>query len=171
MYDRLETLERRLARVERQNRRAVTVALVIAVGAVTLASTGNIPDRAVQQVVRANRFVLEDVEGRTRGLLFVTEAGPGLVLSNEQGAPRLVLNASGVGAGLVFNDAEGASRVWLLQDDENGPSLRLHDEAGMARAMLGAGSFTSRGGRETRFPESSVVLVGPDGTMVWSAPR
>lgn len=125
MEDR-QALELRLARVERRYRQLVTAVVVLTVAAVTLAWTGQAPAREVQEVVRANRFVLEDVEGRTRGVLLITERGPGLVLSNEQGAPRFALNVSDVGAGLVFNDAEGAPRVWLLQDDEHGPSLRLH---------------------------------------------
>lgn len=54
---------------------------------------------------------------------------------------------------------------------EAGPALDLRDAEGNPRAQLGAGSAVTPDGTTTTYPESSLRLFGPDGNLIWSAPR
>lgn len=114
--ERLEKLERELAASKRRNRR-LWIVLVAILGGCALAWTftkgiGTAWAQAEakgEKVIRANRFVLEDGQGRERGKLEMTVDGPALRLSDEKGNTRAVLS--------IF---------------ENEPGLKLWDEKGKA---------------------------------------
>jgi len=101
----METLARRLDRMERENRRirqagVVAVAVIVAVGLM-----GHV---AGEKVVEAEWFVLLDSSGQPRAVLAVAKGGSGLYLYDNKGKLR---------AGLVGGVA-----------DETG--LSLYDKAG-----------------------------------------
>ena len=52
----------------------------------------------------------------------------------------------------------------------DGPILEVLDENGKLRAKMGATLFVSPDGRRTIYPESSLLLFGADGKVIWSAP-
>ncbi len=153
------TLERRLRRVERENRvlRRAGAVLVIGVAAVMLMGQTILHRRAVE----SEAFLVRDAQGQVRamlkalengtvGLSFYDQAGvprawlrvltdgtPGLVLSDESGQVRTMLNVQGDGlVGLLFYDQDGRPRAWLnvLADGTGG--LALFDEAKESRAWL-----------------------------------
>lgn len=153
------TLERRLRRVERDNRvlRRAGAVLVIGVAAVMLMGQTILHRRAVE----SEAFLVRDAQGQVRamlkalengtvGLSFYDQAGvarawlrvltdgtPGLVLSDESGQVRTMLNVQGDGlVGLLFYDQDGRPRAWLnvLADGTGG--LALFDEAKESRAWL-----------------------------------
>lgn len=153
------TLERRLRRVERDNRvlRRAGAVLVIGVAAVMLMGQTVLHRRAVE----SEAFLVRDAQGQVRamlkalengtvGLSFYDQAGvarawlrvltdgtPGLVLSDESGQVRTMLNVQGDGlVGLLFYDQDGRPRAWLnvLADGTGG--LALFDEAKESRAWL-----------------------------------
>ena len=74
------------------------------------------------------------------------------------------------GVALVFSDEAATPRVWMGVT-ETGASLELFDKAGTARANFGAGVYGRQDGRRTTHPESSLLLSGPDGDVIWQAPR
>ena len=92
------------------------------------------PPRAI---VRAERFVLQDKDGKERALLTLDEAGPILVLTDAQGRNRAALGVMKQGPGLVFWDAKGSSRVGLALE-KSGPALELLDERERRRVAVQA---------------------------------
>ncbi len=101
----METLARRLDRVERENRRLKKAGVAILAGIAALVLMGYVVG---EKVVEAERFVLIDSSGDTRAVLAVAEGGSGLYLYDKKGKMR---------AGLVGGVA-----------DETG--LSLYDRAG-----------------------------------------
>lgn len=97
--ERLDKLEKELARAKRRNRRLLAV-VGLAMGVVALVWIvglvgGKAPVRtfsdalressAAGTVIRANQFVLEDQNGKSRAGLGVAEGSAGLVLTDEDG--------------------------------------------------------------------------------------
>ena len=56
-----------------------------------------------------------------------------------------------------------------LTVDKDGPSLNLRDEKGKARFIAGKTRLEAPDGKVIEYPESSLVLFGPDGKIIWSA--
>jgi hypothetical protein len=79
--------------------------------------------------VRANRFVLEDENGKLRAMLNVTKEGAALVLFDEKGDLRATLGALKGGPGLDLFDENGEFRAGLNVRQE-GPKLGLFDKNG-----------------------------------------
>jgi len=50
-------------------------------------------------------------------------------------------------------------------------SLTISDEKGSSRAVLGVTRTEMPDGSSTTYPESSLVLFGTDGKVIWQAPR
>lgn len=153
------TLERRLRRVERENRmlRRAGAVLVIGVAAIMLMGQTILHRRSVE----SEAFLVRDARGQVRAMLKALENGtvglsfydqdgvsrawlrvltdgtPGLVLSDQSGQVRTMLNVQGDGlVGLLFYDQSGNPRAWLnvLADGTGG--LALFDEARESRAWL-----------------------------------
>jgi len=196
--ERVEKVEMELARAKRRNRLLLAVVLLalvlLAVGATTpgigtLTTSGAIGGR--ENVVEANRFILVDVNNKTRATLSVGEDGPWLDLRDENGIPRIRLTVSKEGPGLVLRDENGQPRAFLaalkdgsaldlsdkngktrafLAADKDGPNLTLLDENGKGRAIFGIIKTTTPDGKVISYPESSILLFNPDGKVLWQAP-
>jgi hypothetical protein len=141
--------------------------------------------------IRANRFILEDDNGKTRAMLIVDKDGSALALYDENGKPgaslslfkkgpmlelyaengksRAVLTMIEGWPGLTLHDEKGNRRV-LLGMLKDGPGLLLNDENGKPRAKLGTGQATTPDGKVISYPESCLILSGADGKVIWSAP-
>jgi len=52
---------------------------------------------------------------------------------------------------------------------KDGPSLTLWDKNGNYRFWAGKTALESPDGRTMEYPESSLILFGPDGKVIWSA--
>jgi hypothetical protein len=139
---RLEKLERALL-AEKHRNRWLLAAVGLGVVGVALAWTlANTTATAQAQganiglkVIRANQFILEDENGKTRAVLSVSKEGPALVLFDETGKPRAGLDAGKDGPGLGLADETGKFRA-MLAVDKDGPRLVLFDETGKRRAGL-----------------------------------
>ena len=136
--ERLEKLEKELARAKRRNRRLLAVAGLV-VGAVTLAwivaGTANRAEAqggGVPAVIRANAFVLVDEKGKTRAELSMGEYGPGLLLVDENGKTRATLTVDKDWPWLALADENGKTRA-MLAVGKNGPVLGLLDENGKVK--------------------------------------
>jgi hypothetical protein len=112
--ERLGNLERELARAKRRNRWLVAVVGLVVVGLI-LAWTWNKTTSTAQaqavggaeKVIRANKFILEDANGKERAMLTMTKEGPALTLFDENGGPRVVLSALKEGPKLNLADEKG----------------------------------------------------------------
>lgn len=130
----LSSIEERLGKVERQNRRlkiAGGVALVL-IWAVTLLSAAAPKPKTVD----AERFVVVDNGGKQRAAFGVSENGASLKISNEKGKTVVLMEVSEDGTPvLAFKDENSTIRA-LLTLGEDDPILSLHDENETPRAML-----------------------------------
>jgi len=160
--ERLEVLEKELARTRSRARWSlVGTALVIVVG-VVFCITAYGPSKArpaggTEREVRAGKFTLVtqdgtaqavlhmtedgpllglyDAEGKVRIGLTVTEAGPMLRLQDTQGNVRVSLAATTAGQGLGVYDDRRIGRIGMTVT-EAGPTLGLLDAQGKARVGL-----------------------------------
>ena len=141
--ERLEKLERELARAKRLNRRMVLAGAGLLLGMFALLLVGRSmtsvaqgqEETARKKVIWANEFVLLDDRGRERGRLHMLKNGPSLSLYDEKGGkPRVILSTPG----LMLLDENGKLRVGLAVGD-NDPGLMLSDENGKLRTVLAVG--------------------------------
>ncbi len=154
--ERLEKLERELAHAKRRNRWLLAIVGLAVVG-LGLAWTWNktMPTAQAQgvapagKVIRANKFILEDANGKTRASLSVLDSGPGLWMYDVNGNPRVLLNVfdlesrvpgkPGLGSsGLSLIGKNGKSGAHLTVMDE-APRLMLSDDKHVERVSLSAG--------------------------------
>jgi hypothetical protein len=112
------------------------------------------------KVIRANQFVLEDHNGRTRAVLDVSKDGaPGLYLYDDNSKPRAMLGVTTYGSVLALCDKNGKTLVSLTVSND-GSSLRLSDDNGKARARLDVGNDGVPG----------LALLYENGVKIWSKP-
>ncbi len=106
----METLARRLDRVERENGRlkrsgVVALAVIAALGLMGQATTGK-----VAKVVEAEKFVLRDAGGTIRARLEILSFGKvQLVLFDKDDKPQSTLGVGSDGAGLILGGKEGTT--------------------------------------------------------------
>jgi hypothetical protein len=174
-------MEERLAKLERTARhsRLVLVGMGIVVlasaavwvlaGATSRAQAQN-PDEA-GKVVRAEEFRLVGKDGKTCAMLKLLAGEPCLALYDQTGKRRVALGLLKSGEPeLELCDLTGKSRAVMGMDESGQPWLELRDQTGEARAVLGASETTTQDGGKVSYPESSLILFSPAGSVVWQAP-
>jgi hypothetical protein len=109
-----------------------------------------------------------DENGKLRVYLRVSEDGPVLLFGDESSKPCAYLRVTKEGPRLALFDANGKPRAFF-RVSKDGPVLELGDDKGL-RASLGAAQIPAPSGVVTTYPESSLILVGPDGKVLWQAP-
>lgn len=155
----IETLARRLDRVERENRRlkkAGVVALAVIAAVVLMGQV------KAKKVVEAEKFVLRNNGGIIRAMLSVRENHnlANLAFFDEAGSIRIALGAGGDGPSSFFGfyDQGGKNRVSLLLNPDVGPILKFRDEKERDRAEL-------------RIKDgASMYFYNKAGKVIWSAP-
>jgi hypothetical protein len=168
--ERIENLEKGLASARRFNR-WLLAAVGLALGVWILAGTFGPTVAAAPgggaavKEVRANRFVVEDENGKTRALLAALKDGPTLNLYDENGKPCANLYAVKDGPGLALSDANGMLRVALGANKEES-GLILFDEKSKTRATLGV---TADGPGLTLWDENGKSM--PMNSSFWQAPN
>ena len=122
MKSNVEDMEKRLASLEKQNRRlkGIGVAVLALVG-VALLMGANEPGR----IIEAEKFVGKNKNGITRAVI---ENGS-LLLCDEAGQLRAGLTVTKEGPWLMLYDEAGKNRAILAANKER-PGLILRDEAG-----------------------------------------
>ena len=164
--ERIEQLEKNLARVNRRNRWVLAgAAICLGVGLVgsmfrpqTLHAK---PTAGAPKEVRASRFVLVDDSGNTRATLGLDKGAPGLRLLDGKGKALAWLAIAAMksrGSRLGLADENGKTR-FTLSVNKDMTLLAMRGKNGKSRAMLIA---TKNG------PEMS--LRDENGKTVWNAP-
>ena len=129
---------------------------------------GNAKERVGLSIFKDGpRLELRDENGLMRAGLSVFKDGPGLTLYDEGGKDRVVLSVFKDGLGLRLSDENGNSRT-VLGVFKNGPALRLSDENGIIRFQAGKTAIETPDGKTIEYPESSLILYGSDGKVIWS---
>lgn len=101
--ERIETLEKELARTRSRNRWLTAALLLVGVGAVAGLGRASVAEKEV----RAKSFIVEDEKGRTRAKLSVRENAPVLSLFDENEKLRVGLTATKDGPALTLLDENG----------------------------------------------------------------
>jgi len=140
--ERLENLERELARAKRRNRWLVAVAGLAVVGLIlawTLAKTTQAvlaqAAGGAEKVIRANTFIVEDANGKELAMLGVDAGRPVLYLFDENGKVRAMLGVGANGAAMGLFDENDNPRAWLAAVGDRA-AVEVFDENGMSRARL-----------------------------------
>ena len=160
------TIEERLEKMEKKLRRSnmlLVGVVLLAVLAITLGAASH------KQVIAASAFNLVDENGKIRAALGMRNEVPGVRLFDENGRTRASLAADNNGASLALIDENNNPRACLVVF-KDGPGLMLFDVDKKLRAILGRTRIAKPNGEAISFPESSVLLFGADGTMLWGAP-
>jgi hypothetical protein len=121
-----DSLEQRVERLERQNRRFRWFLLTLPVLALVL---GAEVQKAVWKgkTVVAEEFILADADGKTRALLNLQKDGPHFFLLDNDGKVRVNLAADSEGncPALFLINAEGKSLATLRRLQDGSPVLAL----------------------------------------------
>ena len=120
-----DTIEQRLEKLERQNRRMklAGVGTLVIAGAFLLMGQASGP-RTLSEV-RARSFVLVDAQGKQRTTLEMYEDSPRLAfLDDANGKIRAALGTSSLGPELVLTDGNGKA-VTTLAVPSGGPTLAM----------------------------------------------
>ena len=134
----IETLARRLDKVERENRwlkQAGVVALVV-IGAVVL--MGQATPSKVAKVIEAEKFVVRDKSGKVRAELSMSADGsPQLILRSSEGKSGAVLAVGTDGSpSLVLYDRNDKPRIGLSVSADGSPDLVMFSRAGKVTGKL-----------------------------------
>jgi hypothetical protein len=136
----------------------------------SLTAGKNMPSALLGANDSTSGLSLWDEKEETLVSLSVNKNGPGLGLTYKSGKAGVWLYATDVGPGLDLNDYNGESRA-SFGVNKLGPTLTLKDEKGMPRLSAGRAELTAPDGKTFGYPESSLILFGADGKVIWSAIR
>lgn len=109
--------------------------------------------------LRETGLSLYDENGQGRAELVATKAGSGLRLCDEEGRPRVELAVIEDYPMLRLVNENGKPRV-ILATGKEGALITLCDQNDKPRIMMGCTPSTP-----------VLMLQGPDGKVIWSAPR
>jgi len=137
--ERMEKMEKELARVRWSNR-CLIGCIVLSLGVCFIWRTFG-PETAWAQSgakeIRANKFVLEDPNGKPCATLgYIENNGPALLLLDKNDVVRASLGLTPDGPGLELMDENHNTRVGLRTHAGGGPGLMLSDEDDRPRAIL-----------------------------------
>ncbi|MCI0463859.1 MAG: hypothetical protein L0Z62_43550 [Gemmataceae bacterium] len=156
----MQALADRMNRLEQQNRhlRWAVVALPVVgllLGAATASNDGE------GKTVTAEKFVLQDANGKTRAVLTNEKDGPHFMLFHETDKPAIHLAANGdkePGPAIWLAHEEGRTQVAIRGLKKSGPALHLYGE-----------DPTKQGLYLGRDPVNGVpyVVIRDDGKLIW----
>ena len=129
----MNTLARRLDRLEGENRWLKRITLMLLLGAAAMALMGQTPQHRPLRTLEAEEFLLRDSRGQVRASLGTTQNPRATVLQihNENGKPRTRLIVSGDGtSSLEVLDSSDHIRVLLGVRDNGLPRIWLGNDAG-----------------------------------------
>jgi len=148
MSEKIETIQRRVDRLERFNR------VLIAVAASSLLAVVLTAARGAGDPVRARAFQLIDGNDALRAELAFKDGNPGLFLKDENGADRLLAVHEPDGTGLTITDEEGTTRIGVVQFAHGGGGVALHGPDSKGAAVL---YYKNQGSLRFFDPEGSVT--------------
>jgi len=112
---------------------------------------------------------MRDEKGITRARLHTGKTNTSLDLCDERGNPRAFLQVGKDGPALGLMDENEKMRA-VLTGYEPVVGLAILDAKGKPRAVLGKSETVTPDEKKVIYPESSLLLFGPDGKVLWQAP-
>jgi hypothetical protein len=105
--------------------------------------------------------------GQFRSTFFVRDFGAELSIEHPKSGRAFEVRAVDDLLNLSLND--NAQRRAQMSLSDFGTSLRFFDHEGNERLSAGRQSVFKEDGTRITYPESSILLFGPDGSIIWSA--
>ncbi len=132
------SVEARIERLERENRRLKLVGTVLLIIAAAFVLMGQTADAHVRSIMMAERFALATEDGQVGAQLAYDKNGnPGFVLYDANQVPRAFMNFTADGTpGIELRNASNITQVVLGFDGKQDPIVALHDSTGQARAVV-----------------------------------
>lgn len=185
-----DELERRLLRVEKQNRRMKQLGAALLVLVTSLAVMGQVPSK---KTVEANEFVLRDDSGNIRARLFMTAKTttsmtiPGMdtpmpVTLNPKAALALYDEKGDVGGVLddgslsfIKSHVSLGGGILSIGDQNAGVvispySVGLFDEQGFETTLGRRALVTPRTGETQMRSAASLIMFDKNKNVIWKAP-
>jgi len=164
---RTDSLERRLIRLERQNRNLKHAVVLVVVGMAAVIMMGQAQPNKIAKKIEAENFILRDPNGAERGRLGVAPNGhPFFVLLNKSGKPSVSL-------GKLYGHASRRIKGNVITYGD-GPSEGYYDKDGKPRTTVPYAEWvkerTTDVQKAGRPAESLVVLFDDAGNVFWSIP-
>jgi hypothetical protein len=129
----LNTLRKRLDRLERESRRLKRATLVVIMGATAALLMGQIAPHRPVKTLEAEEFVLRDSRGQIRASLGTTQGPSATILQihGDNGKPRTRVTVSSDGtSSLEVMDASDRVRLLLGLRENGSPRIWLGNEVG-----------------------------------------
>jgi hypothetical protein len=121
------SLERRIERLERQNRRyRLGGAILILASAAALCIGMSAPRKTLE----TDLLLIKDANGTTRMILGMADDGPAITMLDEKGKLRANIGVTSKGPEFDFLDASETPRLSMSIDDKQVPRLNLLDNRG-----------------------------------------
>jgi len=118
------TIEKRLERLERQNRRLKHGLVGIVLAGLSLLVMAQVAPPKVHDVVLAKKFVLKDSNGKDRARLYNAALGPRLTFYTDRGTTPDSITADLTGGALFLYSPIAGGRAALFAD-KNGLGLEV----------------------------------------------
>lgn len=158
--ERIEKMERQLVQVRWFNR-CLIACIVLSLGVWFIMKTERAWAQFDTKEIRANKFVLEDLKGKTRAELKADNNWACLTLKGADGGGRVVLGFPGGGSEPKLMLIDRNDKVCAELSLEKGqPSMWLRDRNDKVRASL---TVTENG--------PNLLLMDEKGKPIWSAPE
>ena len=149
----MEDVEKRLERLERSLRRVKLAAVVLVVAAGALALLGQ---AGPQKTVIAERFVMQDPQGRQRLIIGMVPEGPSLGIYDERGVARLFAAIAKDRPFVSLNDGNNKARAELAIDSGQNAVLKLRDARENERLAAGV---DEKGVAQVKFSDEKRVRM------------
>ncbi len=163
--ERFEKLEAELASARRLIRRLMFGAgiflgicvLLVTVSTITGIAHGQAKEKVIRaEEIRADRFIVDDSQGRQVAMFGMNQDSPALLFGREGSVPRLALLSNG--PALYLADGEGVRRIVLTIAGER-PSLSLFNRNNMDLVDLALSG-----------DRPCLTLTDDKGNVLWKTP-
>jgi hypothetical protein len=190
--DETRSIQERLDRLERQNRRlkqSALAALVLATALATIYATQRVPQQITahefdivdsngQVRVRMNTglgLTLYDKEGHSRAALALTPDGwPAIMLMDTEGWPRAEMTyiSGSPSISLTRAKGQGPGSVFMELTPSGAPRIALNDPQGFAMDLGSTNMVAPATGATQQTSAASIVMFGNDKEhrVIWKAP-
>ena len=185
----LESIQSRLARLERDHRNLKWSVVFVLIGLLVLSWAA---EKRGRTWIEAESFVLKDEQSVIRGIfstiggdaslklngtdgkvqaeMHVASFGPSFALYNTEGKGVARLSLSPRGTALYFFDAEQKPRMAMTFGPQ-GTVLKLADERGTDRITLGVQSVAAGTGSPQEQQAYSLIITDQEGKTLFTVPQ
>jgi hypothetical protein len=118
--------------------------------------------------INRTRLNMIDASDQFESLIDVSKTGASLSLDDTKSGKSFKAMEVESGPFLALSDNIWLARA-MLGLSKDGPILQLLDEKGKLRFAAGRAATETPDGKTIAYPESSLILFGPDGKVIWSA--